>query len=97
MAVMTAAMLATALLPTRDQIGSAAGVLLLLLRCVRQRKKRLAAPWEHSGSCPGSAASHPHFRPRRHLIPASDCRAEMAIRFAIWDQATSAPDKPTAG
>ncbi|MDX3696757.1 MFS transporter [Streptomyces europaeiscabiei] len=34
MAVMTAAMLATALLPTHDQIGSAAGALLLLLRCV---------------------------------------------------------------
>lgn len=34
MAVMTAAMLATALLPTRDQIGPAAGWLLLLLRCV---------------------------------------------------------------
>ncbi|MCD9874393.1 MFS transporter [Streptomyces sp. NR30] len=34
MAVMTSAMPATALLPTRDQIGSVAGVLLLLLRCV---------------------------------------------------------------
>ena len=33
-AVMTAAMLATALLPTRAQIGPAAGWLLLLLRCV---------------------------------------------------------------
>jgi MHS family proline/betaine transporter-like MFS transporter len=33
-AVMTAAMLATALLPTRAEIGPAAGWLLLLLRCV---------------------------------------------------------------
>ena len=33
-AVMTAAMLATALLPTRTEIGPAAGWLLLLLRCV---------------------------------------------------------------
>ena len=33
-ALMTAAMLATALLPTRAAIGPAAGVLLLLLRCV---------------------------------------------------------------
>jgi len=33
-AVMTAAMLATALLPTREQIGPTAGWLLLLLRCV---------------------------------------------------------------
>ncbi|MBR8639653.1 MFS transporter [Streptomyces tuirus] len=34
MGVMTAAMLATALLPTAAQTGSAAGALLLLLRCV---------------------------------------------------------------
>ncbi|ODP37225.1 MFS transporter [Sphingomonas turrisvirgatae] len=34
MALMTAAMLATALLPTAAQIGPAAGVLLILLRCV---------------------------------------------------------------
>src|SRR5205085_10138707 len=33
-AVMTAAMLATALLPTHAQIGAAAGWLLFLLRCV---------------------------------------------------------------
>lgn len=34
MALMTAAMLATALLPTAAQIGPAAGILLILLRCV---------------------------------------------------------------
>lgn len=34
MALMTAAMLATALLPTQAQIGPAAGVLLLLIRCI---------------------------------------------------------------
>ncbi|TZG28129.1 MFS transporter [Sphingomonas montanisoli] len=34
MALMTVAMLATALLPTRDQIGPSAGVILILLRCV---------------------------------------------------------------
>ena len=33
-ALMTAAMLATALLPTHSQIGAAAGILLILLRCV---------------------------------------------------------------
>ena len=33
-AMMTAAMLATALLPTRAEIGAAAGWLLILLRCV---------------------------------------------------------------
>ena len=34
MTVMTVAMLVTALLPTREQIGTTAGTLLLLLRCV---------------------------------------------------------------
>ncbi|MGW0846744.1 IS6 family transposase [Streptomyces sp. NPDC002787] len=32
----------------------------------------------------------PHFRPRRHLIPASRYRAEMTVRFAIWEQITGA-------
>ena len=30
----------------------------------------------------------PHFRPRRHLMTATDYRAEMTIRFAIWEQVT---------
>jgi putative transposase len=30
----------------------------------------------------------PHFRPRRHLIPASGYRAEMTVRFAIWEHIT---------
>jgi putative transposase len=30
----------------------------------------------------------PHFRPRRHLTPAHHYRAEMTVRFAIWDQIT---------
>jgi putative transposase len=30
----------------------------------------------------------PHFRPRRHLMTAHHYRAEMTIRFAIWDQIT---------
>ncbi|MFI2511317.1 IS6 family transposase [Streptomyces sp. NPDC018972] len=37
----------------------------------------------------------PHFRPRRHLTTAHDYRAEMAIRFAIWDQVTGTVDQPT--
>ena len=37
----------------------------------------------------------PHFRPRRHLMPAHDYRAEMTVRFAIWDQITGAADQPT--
>jgi putative transposase len=37
----------------------------------------------------------PYFRPRRHLMTAHDYRAEMAIRFAIWDQITGTVDQPT--
>ncbi|MBL3670920.1 IS6 family transposase [Streptomyces sp. M2CJ-2] len=37
----------------------------------------------------------PHFRPRRHLMTASDHRAEMTVRFAIWDQITGAAGRPT--
>jgi transposase-like protein len=37
----------------------------------------------------------PHFRPHRHLMTATDYRAEMSIRFAIWDQITGAADRPT--
>ncbi|MFF8036327.1 IS6 family transposase [Streptomyces sp. NPDC016626] len=37
----------------------------------------------------------PHFRPRRHLMTASDHRAEMTVRFTIWDQITGAASRPT--
>jgi putative transposase len=30
----------------------------------------------------------PHFRPRRHLMPAHDYRAEITVRFAIWEHIT---------
>jgi putative transposase len=32
----------------------------------------------------------PHFRPRRHLMPAQRYRAEMTVRFAIWEHITGA-------
>jgi hypothetical protein len=35
------------------------------------------------GSCPHSAASHPHFRSRRHLMTAPDHRAEMTVRVGL--------------
>ncbi|MFD4764083.1 IS6 family transposase [Streptomyces sp. NPDC058439] len=38
----------------------------------------------------------PHFRPRRHLMTAPGYRAEMTIRFAIWDQVTGAASQPAA-
>ncbi|MDK0524040.1 IS6 family transposase [Streptomyces sp. ML-6] len=37
----------------------------------------------------------PHFRPRRHLMTAPEHRAEMTIRFAIWDQITGAVGRLT--
>ncbi|MET9793533.1 IS6 family transposase [Streptomyces canus] len=38
----------------------------------------------------------PHFRPSRHLMTAATHRAEMSIRFAIWDQITGTAGQPTA-
>ncbi|MGW0552544.1 IS6 family transposase [Streptomyces altiplanensis] len=38
----------------------------------------------------------PHFRPRRHLMAAARYRAEMTIRFAIWNQITGAIAPPAA-
>ncbi|MFF0291740.1 IS6 family transposase [Streptomyces sp. NPDC005262] len=37
----------------------------------------------------------PHFRPRRHLMTAPEHRAEMTIRFAIWDQVTGVTGRST--
>ncbi|MFE7246065.1 IS6 family transposase, partial [Streptomyces sp. NPDC057580] len=36
----------------------------------------------------------PHFRPRRHVLTAPNYRAEMTIRFAIWDQITGVASLP---
>ncbi|WP_210578336.1 IS6 family transposase [Streptomyces sp. GESEQ-4] len=38
----------------------------------------------------------PRFRPRRHLLPAHNYRAEMSIRFAIWEQITGVAGLATA-
>ena len=37
----------------------------------------------------------PHFRPRRHLMTAPDYRAEMTVRFTIWEQITGAKASPS--
>ncbi|MFE3901210.1 IS6 family transposase [Streptomyces sp. NPDC059153] len=36
----------------------------------------------------------PHFRPRRHLMTATNHRAEMTVRFAIWEQITGTAGLP---
>ncbi|MFF3787659.1 IS6 family transposase [Streptomyces sp. NPDC001933] len=38
----------------------------------------------------------PHFRTRRHLMTASEHRAEMTIRFTTWEQITGVTSRPTA-
>ncbi|KIZ15056.1 IS6 family transposase, partial [Streptomyces natalensis] len=38
----------------------------------------------------------PRFRPRRHLMAASEYRAEMSVRFAVWDRITGVTTLPTA-
>ncbi|MDP8928712.1 MAG: IS6 family transposase [Actinomycetota bacterium] len=38
----------------------------------------------------------PHFRPRRHLMAASEYRAEMTVRFAVWDHVTGLRPLPAA-
>ena len=38
----------------------------------------------------------PHFRPRRHLMTAPDYRAEMTVRFTIWEQITGVTGRPAA-
>ncbi|PWI05665.1 IS6 family transposase [Streptomyces sp. NWU339] len=38
----------------------------------------------------------PHFRPRRHLMTAAGHRAEMTVRFVIWEQITGAATMPAA-
>ncbi len=38
----------------------------------------------------------PHFRPRRHLMTATEHRTEMINRFTIWDQITGATGQLTA-
>ncbi|WP_406351287.1 IS6 family transposase [Streptomyces sp. NBC_01635] len=36
----------------------------------------------------------PHFRPRRHPMTAPGYRAEMTVRFALWEQVTGVTGRP---
>ncbi|MFJ3235886.1 IS6 family transposase, partial [Streptomyces sp. NPDC086787] len=38
----------------------------------------------------------PHFRPRRHLLTATEYRFEMTLRFTLWDHITGAAIQPAA-
>ncbi|MFE4336847.1 IS6 family transposase [Streptomyces sp. NPDC056831] len=43
-----------------------------------------------------SSSISPHFRPRCHLMTATEYRAEVITRFAIWDQVTGVAGLPAA-
>jgi hypothetical protein len=47
------------------------------------------------GSAGAFSQISPHFRSRRHLMAASEYRAEMTVRFAIWDRITGVTTLPT--
>ncbi|MER6113996.1 IS6 family transposase, partial [Streptomyces hirsutus] len=38
----------------------------------------------------------PHFRPRRHLMTATEYRTETTTRFAVWNQITGFAGPPAA-
>lgn len=50
--------------------------------------------WAQRFLSPFSGIS-PHFRPRRHLMTAHDCRAGMTVRFALRDQVTGVACRPS--
>ena len=57
----------------------------------RQREramKRFKSPGHAQRFLSAFSGISPHFRPRRHLLSAAGWRAEMADRFAAWQDAT---------
>ena len=59
----------------------------------RQREramKRFTSPWHAQRFLSAFSRISPHFRPRRHLLSATDWRHEMADRFTVWNQITGA-------
>ena len=58
---------------------------------VRERvMKRFASPGQAQRFLFAFGNIRGHFRPRRHLISASQWRTEMRDRFAVWDEITVA-------
>ncbi|MFE9976887.1 IS6 family transposase [Streptomyces hirsutus] len=65
----------------------------------RQRKramKRFTSPGHAQRFLSVFSGISSHFRPRRHLLTAPNYRAEMTVRFAVWDQITGAAGRPAA-
>ncbi|WP_455711429.1 IS6 family transposase [Streptomyces hirsutus] len=65
----------------------------------RQRERAMKG-FRSAGAAQGFLSAFsgisPHFRPRHHLMTATEHRAEMTVRFVIWDQITGAAAMPTA-
>ena len=58
---------------------------------VRERvMKRFASPGQMQRFLFSFSHIRGHFRPRRHLMSASQWRAEMTSRFAVWDETIAA-------
>jgi putative transposase len=60
----------------------------------RQREramKRFTSPRQAQRFLSAFSGISAHFRPRRHLLSATEWRTEMADRFTVWRQVT-APD-----
>jgi len=52
--------------------------------------KRFASPGQAQRFLFAFSHIRGHFRPRRHLMSASQWRAEMTDRFTVWDEITAA-------
>ncbi|AQW48324.1 transposase [Streptomyces hygroscopicus] len=65
----------------------------------RQRERAMKGFRSHGGAqrfLSAFSGISPHFRPRRHLMTAPQHRAEMTVRFTIWEQITGVTDPPAA-
>ena len=52
--------------------------------------KRFKSPGHAQRFLSAFSGISPHFRPRRHLLSAADCRQVMAGRFVVWNEITGA-------
>ena len=58
---------------------------------VRERvMKRFASPGQAQRFLSAFGSIRQHFRPRRHLISATEWRTEMTNRFAVWNHTITA-------
>ena len=51
--------------------------------------KRFTSPRQAQRFLSAFSGISPHFRPRRHLLTATEWRHEMTDRFAVWREVTA--------